>query len=68
MMVEKETPEVPEGSNEMSELAKAIAEAVTPEDMDANDDEETKSNYITKHKEINRQKIEKILDSQVVPV
>jgi hypothetical protein len=51
-MIEKETqtPDVPEDANEMSELAKAIAEAVTPEDMDSNDDEETKSNYVTKHK------------------
>ena len=42
----------------MSDLAKAIAEAITPDDMDANDDEETKTNYVTKHKQINVQKIE----------
>lgn len=52
----------------MSELAKAIAEAVTPMDMDLNDDEETKSSYLSKHKEINVEKIEKILDMKVVPV
>ena len=44
----------------MSELAKAIAEAVTPEDVDSNDNEEIKSNYIAK----NEQKIEKILDQK----
>jgi hypothetical protein len=33
----------------MSELARAIAEAVTPEDIDANDNEEIKSNYLSKH-------------------
>jgi hypothetical protein len=46
----------------MSELAKAIAEAITPVDMDGDDDDETKSNYLSKHKEINVEKIEKILD------
>jgi hypothetical protein len=44
----------------MSELAKAIAEAVTPDDIDSNDNEETKTNYLTK----NEQKIEKILDQK----
>ena len=43
----------------MSELAKAIAEAVTPDDIDSNDNEETKS-ILAK----NEQKIEKILDQK----
>ena len=46
----------------MSELARAIAEAVTPVDMDGDDDEETRTNYLSKHKEINVEKIERILD------
>lgn len=39
----------PQPHTEMSELAKAIAEAVTPDDVDSNDNEETKSNYIAKN-------------------
>lgn len=52
----------------MSELANAIAQAVTPEDFDIDDKEETKSNYISKQQKANAQKIEKILDEKVLPV
>ena len=44
----------------MTELAKSIAEAVTPDDFDSTDNEETKSNYIAK----NEMKIERILDQK----
>jgi hypothetical protein len=59
---EYKSPEPPAEDSEMSDLAKAIAEAVTPDDMNGDDDDETKSNYLNKHKEINFEKIEKILD------
>jgi hypothetical protein len=50
MIIDTSSQSLSQSNTEMSDLAKAIAEAITPDDMDTNDDEETKTNYVTKHK------------------